>query len=236
MQRGVAVFMSFVTVLVLGVTFGSVSATPISYQVSAALADSYGGSGGHAFWLPGLEPGEDRWVFTGGTGQFLVDLDAGTASMTGRIEQIGNSSNWFNVNLNFSLLSNGTPPPNSPKLELSSSAYASNGGPVDPNTWSYWTLDAGSGLSNNTDTFDMSLVGPVAQLGIGANGKNIQFGFSSWFVLSDNGTPVYLRGGHGDINVNVTGGEPVPEPATLLLLGAGGVALSTRRRTRGKVA
>ncbi|MEM1427410.1 MAG: PEP-CTERM sorting domain-containing protein, partial [Cyanobacteria bacterium P01_H01_bin.130] len=79
------------------------------------------------------------------------------------------------------------------------------------------------------------------QVGEGANDKNTDLGLSSWFYAD--GTVVYdknddgtaeeysIRNSYGDINVKIDP-KPVPEPMSLLGLGAAGLGMVTLKRKK----
>src|SRR5690606_27453467 len=77
------------------------------------------------------------------------------------------------------------PPPMSPKKELLPAAYVENGGPIDPQTWRYYTT--GTGLLVGLDALQDALVpvvlhGAAFQVGVGASGKNVKLGASGWIT------------------------------------------------------
>lgn len=56
---------------------------------------------------------------------------------------------------------------------------------MDTSTWSYFTAYTGT-LTGTGDyagaTMTITRTGPAFQIGIGANGKNLNFGGSGWFL------------------------------------------------------
>lgn len=142
--------------------------------------------GGHAMYLLGVG---DDFVFQPG-GQFNEFAD-GTATLQGVLARTNDESQRFLVNATFTGRLDpadvGYPPPASPKLELVSTAYVQNGGtPVDTNTWHYYETTNGSLIGQGAFqgalvTFDR--MGPAFQVGLGANGKNLNFGGSGWLNL-----------------------------------------------------
>ncbi|MEM8964142.1 MAG: SdrD B-like domain-containing protein [Acidobacteriota bacterium] len=165
----------------------------------------YGGSGGHALWLPGI--GKD-FVFFGEPGTFVEQPD-GTALFTGTVYRVSNPNQGFAI----SVMLDGyttTAPPGSPKRELRSSAYVDNGGPIDPSTWWYYPdfIATLTGVGEYAGAVvELTTRGPAWQTGFGANGKNANFGASMWFnyqVLEQPSAGPSLRvSGHGDFNVDL---------------------------------
>ncbi|MFY9821172.1 MAG: SdrD B-like domain-containing protein [Thermoanaerobaculia bacterium] len=163
------------------------------------------GPNGHAFYLPGI--GID-FVFTPNPGSFITSGD-GTASLTGTVRSLSNPNNGFTVTVHFSGYQ-ATPPPDSPKKELFASAYVENGGPIDPSTWFYYTSFTGTltGIDNYAGAeIQLAQTGPAFQVGVGANGKNGNFGASGWFLWTVTQQPAgggsLQTNGQGDINVDL---------------------------------
>lgn len=211
------------------------SATPVlveEYWASSAEKDPayYGGGAGHSVWLPGTEGGADFDFMSGA--KFSV-FDDGTATLTGMAvsDKLGSEYSYA-VDVAFEE-AKGTP-----KKELKSEAYAPDG-PVDPSTWSFFKMTSG------TLTGKGELLGTVLslfeapkdgkhpfQVGIGANGKNIKFGGSGWFLYSADGADCHEKGvscKKGDFNVNLVA-TPIPAAGFLLPMALGGLALMRRRR------
>ena len=220
-----------------------------TYSATEAVSDSYhGGNHDHSLWLPGIPGGAD-FFFSPSAGELTVtNGPSNTMHLEGLIFSQSNVTDAFIVSIDFqhysefpsSAFVGGTP---TPKKELLSSAYSNNGGPVDTSTWDYYVLLESSKLIGVGGTvagitLDLTqrpnsgtLYGPyLTQIGIGANGKNVEFGLSTWFNYSGGG-----YSGTGDVNINLSGGgggTSIAEPAALALFGLGlaGVGLAARRR------
>lgn len=168
-------------------------------------------AGGHALYLPGI--GTD-FVFRAG-GELFLHGD-GSAELMGEVMSLGAPERRFLVDVHLAGLmgpdAESYPPVDSPKLELRPEAYVANGGPVDPARWLYFTeLDgrligrgelAGARLA-------LEGTGPSAQLGRGANGKNLQNGLASWIRLTlleqpDAGPALPTSPQDGDFNLTLT--------------------------------
>ena len=231
--------------------FGSAWAVPVStttYDATSAVSDPalHGGNSDHAVWLPFLSgfTGTNDYDFNP-AGLFKVDGNA--ATLAGKIFAQGDNAYGFDVIFNFTK----TTPPANPKKELKSSAYSNNGGPIDPSTWHFFTLDSaqltGTGSFSGVDLLLSQY--PTdgrypAQVGYGANNKNGEYGLSVWFIATlasgcDTGNndvcaalAEKLYNGKklkGDVNIDLT---PVPLPAGFLLFltGAAGLMASRRRK------
>jgi len=140
-------------------------------------------SGGHALFLNNL--GTD-FVFTPG-GQFTEFAD-GSASLTGLVQRTSDPLQRFLVSVQFvgrlDPFDPGYPPPMSPKLELAPSAYVQNGGsPIDTDAWHYYQVTVGTLIGQASyagAVYTIDRMGPAFQVGLGANGKNLNYGGSGW--------------------------------------------------------
>ncbi|MEM6455910.1 MAG: SdrD B-like domain-containing protein [Acidobacteriota bacterium] len=172
--------------------------------VNRAVSDPVlkGNGSSHAVWLPQIAT---DFVFQP-DGRFVENLD-GTGSLTGTIVSLGNPNLRFQVDAQVSGFQ-VTPPNGSPKRELRSSAYVDNGGPIDPSTWYYYTNLSGTltGLGD-LDGAILSITrrGPAWQVGNGANGKNGNYGASSWFdyTVVQQPNSGHLSNSHGDFNLDL---------------------------------
>lgn len=219
-----------------------------SYDASSANSDPalHSGNSDHAVWLPFLSgiTGTNDYDFNP-DGTFTVN--GASATLTGDIFAQGNAGYGFDVIFNFTK----TTPPATPKKELKSSAYSNNGGPIDPSTWEFFTLDSAklTGTGSFTGVVLDLIQAPKsgkypAQVGYGANNKNGNYGLSVWFFAmlatdcdtTTNKVCSYLSDKlaagkklKGDVNIDLT---PVPLPAGFLLFltGAAGLIASRRRK------
>ncbi|HEX4497346.1 MAG TPA: SdrD B-like domain-containing protein, partial [Thermoanaerobaculia bacterium] len=172
----------------------------------APLDPTYGPTtGGQAFWFPGIVT---DLVFTPDPGTFLVNGD-GTASLTGTLRSVSDPTKVFTVSVNFSGLT-GTAPSGSPKKELQSSAYSENGGPINTASWLYFTSYTGTLTGSGSyagAVITISRTGPAFQIGVGADGKNIGFGGSGWFLWTVTHQPTSGNSlqstGQGDIDIDL---------------------------------
>ncbi len=177
--------------------------------VEEAEADSAAQSpSGHALWLPGI--GTD-FVFTP-SGSFFERTDE-TARLIGVVTSESDPTKSFAVDVTLSdrvdPLEPGFPPAGSPKLELMSSAYLSNGGLVDPRNWRYY--ESFSGVLTGLDCFEGAVIqvdrrGPAFQVGKGASGKNVEWGGSGWIDYTTLAQPIscgsFPASGTGDFNLS----------------------------------
>ena len=188
-----------------------------------------------------------HFVDDSGLREFSMDMTS--ATMTGTLASASDPTSVWDVEINFILGMNNADFTNpmghtnplggtsfgEQKRELNNAAYTENGGPVDPSTWNYYYIDdANSTLTGVGGAIDGVVLDinqrpggsnygkHVFQIGTGANGKNINFGASTWF----NYTGKY--NGHGDINIALKE-IPTPGAASLALLSCG-IAGARRRR------
>jgi hypothetical protein len=181
-----------------------------SQCANAAIATpGIGGNGGHALHMPGV--GTD-FVFQPG-GQF-TELANGTAVLTGLVARASDATQRFLVTANFAGRLDPAdplyPPAGSPKIELAASAYVQNGGPVDTDTWHYYTAMTGTLLGQGAylgAQVTFAPMGPAFQVGLGANGKNLNYGGSGWlsFVTQTNAFngPTLPPSFGGDFNIDL---------------------------------
>ena len=178
-----------------------------SFAVSAALNDDCGQYGsGHAIVTDATGP----LVLEQEPQAIFVQNPDGTGVITGRAKN-EQGTILFDVEVLLSSYSTITPP-DSPKEELLSSCYAANGGTVDPSNWEYYegitgTLTAVSGSIYEGAVLNLQRMGPSAQVGEGANGKNVENGLSFWFtfdlLVQSTGEPL-PDSGVGDFNLDST--------------------------------
>lgn len=206
------------------------------YHATSAYNDAYGRFGsGHSAHLPGTTGGSDFDFETPGI--FRVYSD-GSATLTGTVfsDTLG-STYAYDVSVKFQAATTYTP-----KKELRSAAYVGNGGPVDPSSWSFFNMVAGSltGLGNLAGTTLSLFEAPVTgkhpfQVGFGANGKNVGFGGSGWFLHSAiagvdcTQTPSACL--KGDFNIDLVA-APVPAAGLLFPAALGALGFASRRRRK----
>jgi len=178
---------------------------PISYCPQPALSDElHGGSHSHALWIPEIS----RNLQFEGTPEANRILPNGDMVIVGSVVD-GDLA--FDIELNYS---GYTDQSDSPKLELKSSAYSENGGPIDPSTWEFYSDFSATLVGTSGDwagvTLTAVLRGPMTQFGIGANGKNGNFGLANWFTATIESATYGVPDGFsigqtlvGDVNIDL---------------------------------
>ena len=209
----------------------------------------------HAFWIPDLPGVGNDFVLDGDAQFNLYDDDTinffGTVVSENNENQKFDFNVWFDSISKGT--GEGQVEHLAPKTELKGKAYKNKNNPdrpVDLQLWEYYTIDSTrSFLTENTDKGDWygdnkkadkfflidrmgdtdtdSKTGKTykGQMGIGASGKNVKEGFSSWFWVIDEQGKKFK----GDINIDLNEtrvasnvlSESVPEPATMSLLTLG---------------
>ncbi len=176
----------------------------VSTQCSiAADVDSYAQfSGGHAITL-----------FSFASEDFIFEPAAQVLNYnTGDIEISGVALNSAGQGFDVELIYSGSDTAGTPKLELIDAAYLDMSGPIDPSSWRFLSEFTGTMTGRAGDfagiIIELTPRGPSAQIGEGANGKNVGFGLSNWLTATvtqgsflsgiSTGT-VY----DGDININI---------------------------------
>ena len=174
-------------------------------------------SGGHALWIPGLASD-----FAFEAGGWLYESEDGTARLTGIVSSQSDPQNRWSVDVAFDdLMTPGDPsfpPAGSPKLELQVSAYTSAGGPIDPSLWSYYESFEGrmSGLGAYAGAeLELRRRGEAFQVGLGANGKNLNNGASVWIAVTTISQPedpqlALASSFNGDFNLDLGDCEVCP--------------------------
>jgi hypothetical protein len=222
-------------VCALGLLASGAQAANVLATFSATAADSThsGAPGGHALYSPGgngspaiPNGGDARFVFDGNG--MLTIYDDGTANLTGTLVSVGDSQSQWAIDLWLENARDHTDFVNGggmPKLELYSSNYVANGGAVDPTTWYFFDMDetrstlTGVGSIANGEVLSLFQIpadgSKVFQIGFGANGKNLNLGFSEWLGYEG---PNY-NSTHSDLNIDLTFIPPptqvIPTPAAL---------------------
>lgn len=237
------------TVWLLGAVSLPAHAVSFSWSAIEALGDSYlGANHNHALWMVGLAGSGDArdWFFDAASGRFTYDDSTGIVRLSGSIVNETNASLRGDIRFDFEQNPSG----GKPKKELAASAYSENSGPADTSTWRYF--DSADGSFTGTGVLAGLVIDYTqrpaydpgnpdrhrGQLGTGASGKNIDFGFSSWFYWSvsacsgadghDGCAPLGLTLNSqnvGDININL-----VPVPAAAWLFGSALLGLFGWRR------
>ena len=141
--------------------------------------------GGVLLAVPGLA---DDFEIAGG-GQF-VELPNGDARLTGRVRSRSSLFSAFLVDLQFSQRivpgAANYPPSGSPSLGLLASAYVPVGA-IDPATFHYFAQVDGRLYGTHAydgAIVDVQLVGNAAQLGVGANDRNGEYGLLAELALT----------------------------------------------------
>ncbi len=225
--------LAFSSALFVGLFATSTANAVALYEVEAAEADPVYSKfpGGHVFWFeefPVLFPGASRGFVFDSNGGGFVENDGGTAFLFGRLINLLDASLVFDLALAFDGRTS-IPPAGSPKRELKDEAYSDHvpPGPVDTDDWYYYTDTFGTldGSASGLPFYLLSGKGPAFQVGVGANGKNVEFGASGWLDVEDLFTgEVY----NGDINIDL---KRVPDAgSSALLLGVSFAAMLFVRR------
>ena len=206
------------------------------YSVTTAYKPGTNQNGaGHAAWsLLGRS-----YVTTSAKDLFWEEYDDGTARFYGTIFDRQNVDNGnldtFGWNVDVHLTKRDGAGWGGHKRELGGNNYVDRGGSVDPSTWSFFDFSddiastlTGFGGSNDGRMLvidDLTNGKYPVQVGFGANGKNTNFGMSTWFNMKEDGVIV---DNHADFNVDLT---PVPTPATgLAWLVTSGAAIARKRK------
>jgi len=156
-----------------------------------------------ALWMKGIST---NLIFSPDPGSWVENSD-GTARLTGTLRSLTNTTSGFTIVLNLSGRTT-TVLSGSPKLDLDPSAYVANGGPLDPATWYYYANATGTltgfGFWQGA-ALKLVPAGPAFQVGVGANGKNLNYGGSAWFNWTITHQPTsgsLPTTGQADLNVD----------------------------------
>lgn len=177
----------------------------------------------HAVRMFGCIDDDVDLVFLG-NGQRFMEYPDGTAKLTGTLVNTQDAQDLWCLDVCFSGRVNpgdvGYPPVGgSPKLELDSDSYVANNGPIDPDTWHYYTVVDGTmtGKGDNVGCLiQIERRGPAFQVGDGASGQNHNYGASTWFD-AELDCPHAWEACTGDINIDLN-----PCPRALLETGFAG--------------
>lgn len=101
----------------------------------------------------------------------------GSARLTGTVRKTSDPSTAFTVVMSFS--GRVQSPPQTPLLELKSSAYVAQGGAIDPSSWYHYKQIRGTLIekgSQSDSTLSLDTTVRALQIGEGANGRNGSLG------------------------------------------------------------
>ena len=229
-------------------TVATAEAATITNSYFANPALNHDGSHNHMMWLNSIAghyglPGQRDYI---ADGDVIFNMyDDGTANFFGTLQNEDHAAHKFDIDVWFDFRGIGVDGQgsNGPKKELSGSSYSYNGGPIDTNSWSYFDIIT-TGDKTSTITYkgpardesvtinikDVTNGGYPMQLGFGANGKNHNLGFSTWFDHAGK------QRDHSDFNVDLVArplppSEAVPEPTMgLVLAGLAGARVLRRKK------
>jgi len=197
-------------------------------------------TGKHAVWLHGLyQDGyatSNSFVFGDTPGMFTV-YDNGTANLMGTVVSSDSDAadEIWDVNINLSLWDGFDGPLKGAKYYTGSSSASED--------WSFYDFVVDEAILSATEgqyagsTLQLERKGQYAvQVGQGANDKNKYNGLSTWFDYSGklvvDGEEKAIGNTRSDINVKFT--KKVPEPMSLLGLGAAAVGIVGLKRRQGQ--
>jgi hypothetical protein len=180
-----------------------------------AYASPQGSTGGHALWLPGffstgntaqMRMRDGARAFTDADGDLHLSGTAYVYDLGGGAGVMG--SEW-EVEATYAYRGTGAAGqgPNGPKRELASGYQPTS----VTDSWRYYDVESMTLRQvggDDTATLRGVAAWPV-QLGATANGKNLNFGLSSWFTFTRYDGGVMATNGTGDINVDL---EPLDLP------------------------
>ena len=220
----------------------------MSDEIGVWSATSFGPNDGqHSIWLPTMPEGNpydfgDHYDFIENSGRFSSFAD-GTAQLIGKAESEHTAGSGFYVEFNYD---------NEVPMDHPGAEFKVEGSPPGDDIWyrdmedsiltGYGLLDGLILDVTRRPTYDMADY--VTQIGSaegnlgnkGPNNKNKNYGMANWFfaVRADDCTndlcDLFNNRQIGDVNVNL---EPVPLPATgLMLIGGIGAMAAMRRRRK----
>lgn len=241
--------------VIAGLSITSIAQAGISYSINPAVADQYGGNGGHTFWFPdngGNEipnGGNTAFHFADDSGVLVFSMDMTTATMTGQLVSVGDPTSVWDVEIRFILGMNNAEYTNPAghlnplggtsfghqKRELNGAAYSENGGPVDASTWRYYYMDESNatltGVGGGIDGDVLTLTQRPAGAEYGKHAFQVGGGANGKNVHFGASTWFSYTGrfhGVGDINIDLKE-IPAPGAASLAML-ACGIAGVRRKR------
>ena len=207
-------------------------------QTAGTEATHYHKSADHLVTLPSIVGYGGRDYVQSGNVYFDV-YDNDTARFYGFVEQKNDASKQFEIDILFNYRGQGRAGQGQDK-DGNKTLKRGVGGPYDTSKWDFYDIDASSKLigrganAHLGEIFIKDVSGgkyPM-QLGLGANAKNSNFGFSSWFIQTEG----FNTNTHSDFNVELVArplppSEPVPEPTTgLALAGLAGAGILRRKK------
>ena len=174
-------------------------------QKAEPLAPCSTSTNHHALFMRGI--GID-FVFNPIPGTFIENPD-GTASIQGNLVSVVDPTKSFALDLQLSGRTD-IAPPGSPRKQFLPCAYKPVG-PIDITTFYYYPNFTGTLIGGGSLAGAKLTIGPVMglafQVGVGANGKNYNFGASSWFLwtvnMQPNSGPALPVTGQGDFNLDI---------------------------------
>lgn len=142
---------------------------------------------GHALYLPGIA---EDFAFPDG-GSFVEHAD-GTATLTGHARSVSDPQLGFDVRIDYD---GGFDDHRLARLQrgLPNSAYAEQGGPVDPKLWRFYRTARGILVGTGSLSGAVLELGSdedALQIGLGANGRNLEYGASGDLTVRLLGQPI----------------------------------------------
>ncbi|MGD1939160.1 MAG: PEP-CTERM sorting domain-containing protein [Cyanophyceae cyanobacterium] len=226
-----------------------------SYNVMEFMP--HDGRNGHAFWMKDLNDSglaSDRhFVFKDGPGTFTINETDGKARFTGTIVNVKAADEIWDFEID--MVEMGANPTSLKAAHLAPKIDGNSNAQNAYEAWDFYDFVPGNISMTGRGVYEgssLSLRQKMTSLGIqigdGANDKNTDLGMSAWFYA--NGTVKYdkdrsgsveaseihsITNSYGDINVKIDP-KPVPEPMSLLGLGAAAIGMVGLKRKQQQVA